>query len=336
MVFSSLETTEEIDKYNKIIKDLTAEYDGLVDSTALKFINQQISEVSKQIDKTKKQLDSAKNDLAIAKAIYEANEKKCDEIADDVEKANRYMDNKSYIDDTISAYKSAMRSKELSDSLHKDLDNTNRMIEILEDEIKKIRYTLENDVTFKLNLQSQLESQKKELESSYETTEIIKESLSSTKGIPLIFIQLYLKNIQILANQILQEMFDENISIDNFVITEKEFRIPYSVNGIPVIDVSFASQGQRTVIVMALSFAIMQQFVSKYNIILLDEMDGPLYRQNKEKFIQIVEKQMKRIGCEQVIMITHNNLFENYPVDLILTSHFENNDYNKSNTIWKI
>ena len=80
----------------------------------------------------------------------------------------------------------------------------------------------------------------------------------------------------------------------------------------------------------------MQQFVSKYNIILLDEMDGPLYRQNKEKFIQIVEKQMKRIGCEQVIMITHNNLFENYPVDLILTSHFENNEYNQSNTIWKI
>ena len=39
LVFSSLETTEEIDKYNKIIKDLTAEYDGLVDSTAIKLIN---------------------------------------------------------------------------------------------------------------------------------------------------------------------------------------------------------------------------------------------------------------------------------------------------------
>ena len=42
-------------------------------------------------------------------------------------------------------------------------------------------------------------------------------------------------------------------------------------------------------------------------------------QENKEKFISIIDKQMDKLGCEQMFIITHNNIFENYPISLIQT-----------------
>ena len=131
-------------------------------------------------------------------------------------------------------------------------------------------------------------------------------------------------------------MFGENLTLLDFVISEKEFSIPYMVNGIQVKDVSLASQGERSAIVMGLSFAMLQQYMAIYNVMLFDELDGPLDVRNKKKFIEVVEKQMKSINAEQVIMITHNNIFENYPVDLILTSENNESNFNNSNIIWSV
>ena len=69
---------------------------------------------------------------------------------------------------------------------------------------------------------------------------------------------------------------------------------------------------------------------------LFDELDGPLDVRNKKKFIEVVEKQMKAIDAEQVILITHNNIFEHYPVDLILTSENIDSNFNNSNIIWSV
>jgi hypothetical protein len=49
-----------------------------------------------------------------------------------------------------------------------------------------------------------------------------------------------------------------------------------------------------------------------------------------------VEREMEKIGAEQIVMITHNNLFEDYPVDLICTSRMDDNDYSESNIIWEV
>ena len=100
------------------------------------------------------------------------------------------------------------------------------------------------------------------------------------------------------------------------------------------MDASYSSQGERATIVLALSFALLSQMMGRYNILLLDEIDSALYKDNRRRFIKIVEEQMKLIGCEQAFLITHNNLFENYPVDIILTSELEDMVYNKGNIIW--
>ena len=210
------------------------------------------------------------------------------------------------------------------------------MISQCEDQIKAMENKLFNEVLYKINEKKSALDEKEILEDKFEYVEIIKESLSSTKGIPLIFIQLYLKNIQSIANNIIHHMFGENLTLLDFVISEKEFSIPYMVNGIQVKDVSLASQGERSAIVMGLSFAMLQQYMAIYNVMLFDELDGPLDVRNKKKFIEVVEKQMKSINAEQVIMITHNNIFENYPVDLILTSDNNESNFNNSNIIWSV
>ena len=174
----------------------------------------------------------------------------------------------------------------------------------------------------------------KKLNDDYSNIELIREAVSMSKGIPLLYAQIYLKNIQILANEIIHQMFDENISLLDFVITDKEFRMPYMVNGIEIEDASCSSQGERTTIVLALSFALLQQMMGKYNILLLDEVDSALYKDNRRKFIKIIKEQMERIDCEQAFLITHNALFENYPVDIIQTSEMDD-DYNKGHVIWK-
>ena len=50
---------------------------------------------------------------------------------------------------------------------------------------------------------------------------------------------------------------------------------------------------------------------------LLDEIDGPLDIKNRERFIRILENQIDRISSEQNFLITHNDMFSSYPVDIL-------------------
>lgn len=338
MIEKIVSTHENIEKAEKIkarLNELKLERASLADLGSITVLNDQLNDlelratnirakmvaIDVELDQKKEELNDLKNDLEVVEynceviSQYEGIINKKETIVENYNKAMESLELIKVYDAQVNAYETQIR----------ELDNT----------IRDQKNIIDN-LTYKIMKKEELETQKNGIEERFEYVELIKESLSSTKGIPLIFIQLYLKNIQIFANQIIQSMFDDSISLCDFIITDKEFSIPYKVNGIEVTDISYASQGQRATISLALSFAILQQFISKYNILLLDEMDGPLYKDNKEKFVRIIEEQMERIGCEQCIMITHNNIFENYPVDLIFTSPLEVNDYNKSNVIWKV
>ena len=309
---------------------------ALYDKTGgIKFINDAIAELNTEIGEHKSELGEfteskkqIKADLADITRQFEEVGKLCDVI-------NHYTVNRDYYAKLISDHELALKSDKIRDEIDHDIwviDTNIQSANIwLRDATNKA-----NDLYYKIKSKSDLETQLSDVKSRFEYVEIIREALSSTKGIPLVFIQLYLKNIQILANKIIHEMFSDDISLLDFVITDKEFSIPYIVNGIEIKDVSYSSQGERTTIVMALSFALLQQFIGKYNILLLDEVDSALYKDNRRKFIKIIEDQMGSIGCEQAFMITHNALFENYPVDIILTSEVDQNDYNRGNIIWSV
>ena len=177
----------------------------------------------------------------------------------------------------------------------------------------------------KMEEYEKLTIEKKELDEEFEATELIRNAVSSSRGIPLLYLNLHFGNARNIANAIISSVYGDAIHLERFIINEKEFRIPYSKNGSIVEDVSYASQGELSVISLAISFALLEEFSSyKYNVLLLDEVDGPLDKGNKEKFLRVLETQMERINCEQVFMITHNQLFETYPVDVYVTIDKDN------------
>ena len=241
----------------------------------------------------------------------------------------------------LEKYTSIQQQYEKAKVAESVLDDLRRKIQMISGQMETLKNAQDDEnnklieLIHKIKNKESLEKQLELIKDKYSYVELVREALSSTKGIPLVFIQLYLKNIQILANNIIRSMFsDDEIQLKDFVITDKEFSIPYTVNGIEVLDASYSSQGERATIVLALSFALLSQMMGRYNILLLDEIDSALYKDNRRRFIKIVEEQMKTIGCEQAFLITHNNLFENYPVDIILTSDLEDMVYNKGNIIW--
>ena len=69
---------------------------------------------------------------------------------------------------------------------------------------------------------------------------------------------------------------------------------------------------------MALSFAISTGASSKYNILLLDEIDSGLDEKNRSAFMVMLDRQMEKLQAEQVFMISHNvSGMAEIPVDTI-------------------
>ena len=146
---------------------------------------------------------------------------------------------------------------------------------------------------------------------------LIKESLSSSKGIPLRFVKNYLGNTEEITNELLDIAFNGELYIDKFKITQNEFTIPFYNKGKILRDVKLASQGETSFISIALAFALSSQTMRDYNIMLLDEIDSTLDIKFKEKFLKILENQIDRIHAEQCFFITHGNMFSSYPVDVL-------------------
>ena len=147
---------------------------------------------------------------------------------------------------------------------------------------------------------------------------IIKAS-SPKNGIPLIYVQTFLNDCVDDINDMLANVLPD-VEVCEFVINEKEFRIPYAKGGRIIEDVVSASQGERAIISIALSFALMMKSSSKYNIPLLDEVDGPIHNVSRRSLLLIFSQYFKKINAEQAFFITHNDIFEGYPVDIISTS----------------
>jgi DNA repair exonuclease SbcCD ATPase subunit len=161
------------------------------------------------------------------------------------------------------------------------------------------------------------------LEEKFDEMEILRETLSSTKGLPLLFMKLYMEDIKVRVNDLLAVVYDGDLEIDDFKIDDKEFNIPYTKRGMTVSDIRICSQGERSFISVALSFALMKQSVDKYNVLLLDEIDATLDMRNRRLFIDILERQLDMINARQCFMITHNDMFDNHPVSIIYTNKKE-------------
>lgn len=162
---------------------------------------------------------------------------------------------------------------------------------------------------------------------------LLVDATSSKEGIPLEMINHFLGGCKDLVNDLVFDIFEEDISLEDFNITDKEFLIPYSVNGKYIEDVTKASQGQKSLFNIAIAFSFILMVQLPYNIALLDEVDGPLHKTEHMKFLTMVVKLMKKIGSNQIFLTTHNTALERFPVNYIATTEEDLNLDNGSNLI---
>lgn len=255
-----------------------------------------------------------------------------DEVKETINSLNREIEEKEA---SVSDYEDMVVAMEHEDEVETEFNDLKSKLTLASQLSLQIREktSILNDLQFRKNKMSKthqdnefrIENYKRykkdldELSSKFTDLEYLARALSSREGIPLIFIQAYLKDIKDVANQLLDIVYDGDLHLEDFEITADEFGIPYSTKGTTVKDVIYASQGERSFISLALSFALTYKSISKYNIMLLDEIDATLDISNREKFLHVLEMQIDMIHAEQVFVISHNDMFNAYPVDIVDT-----------------
>ena len=155
------------------------------------------------------------------------------------------------------------------------------------------------------------------LTEEYNPTKDVTAALSPTTGIPLILIKMYLAETEKITNDLLDVAFNGDFKI-KFVTTDKDFSIRVIAKDNTKADIKLASQGELALTTISISLALIEQSIGDYNILCLDEIDGPLDSSNRESFTSILDSQINKLGIEQLFIISHNNAFDIASVDLIL------------------
>ena len=260
-------------------------------------LNSEIHDMRESLSNLQDEVEFLEDFRSIAERKKELN----DELKESCEKIEEYKDQASQLKGYL----------EKQITLSKTIADLNFYIKDLEGRI--------SDIQYRLLEYERLSSELASLQDKYDEIELTREALSSKEGIPMILIKKYLKSVHKITNELLDIAYGGNLRIKPFHITESEFRIPYTVNGRTMSDVTHSSQGETSFITVALSFALMCRRIGKFNIMLLDEIDGPLDKMKRQKFIDVLLHQMDMVGSEQVFIISHNDMFDMYPVSIIST-----------------
>jgi hypothetical protein len=136
------------------------------------------------------------------------------------------------------------------------------------------------------------------------------------------------------ANDLLVMLFDGEFVLQPFVVNEQEFRIPCLGTGLMHDDISSMSRAQKAMINMILSYSILYQSNTKYNIVSLDEIDDSLDESNRSYFMTLLDNLMGILRCEQSFIISHNNELITELADLILLKTVPGANYG-GNIIWR-
>ena len=267
--------------------------------------NKIIEELTGDLNELLSKIDSMNDD------IFELQNKRT--VIYDILQKIKYVLN---IDSDISSLKNEIR--DLTSRLNKisnDMENVKSNIKNsneLTEKLNKINSLLNplfksrDEVSRNINLCDEYNVELQKYKELFNDIEIFKKYSSPTKGIQLIFIELYMNNILTLANNMLSLLFDGQYSLTQFIINENEFRIPCLGSGIINDDISSMSTSEICMISMILSFSILKQSSTSFNILKLDEIDGGLDENNRRIFVSLLYKIKSILDVEQIFIITLN------------------------------
>lgn len=276
-------------------------------------INKKLDSLLINIETTQSEIKSIEIDISNKKELLDTIESVQQKYDSIMELNNTLKENNQKlqeISNSVAAIENAIKKINETNSL---LININNELQPSIQDLNKLKYSLDRLKEYKQEISI--------YQSKYDTIELIKKYSSPTKsGIQNLFIQVYMGQTLTLANSLLSMLFDGTLELKKYIINDKEFRIPCKSLESPIIndDISSCSTAQRSMISMILSFALLQQGSTKYNILRLDEIDSGLDQENRSKFLSVLQEIMNILKVENCIMVSHSseNVLED--MDIIL------------------
>jgi len=214
-----------------------------------------------------------------------------------IDKRNELLETKSKLDSSV----------EVLNELEIDFNKINELINSVNAEIKNLSDQKEV-ITHSLLMLAEYKKEYAEYKREAEIVEKIRYYSSPITGIQNVFLNVFMSKILQTANKLLGYLFNGRFMLGNFVINETEFKIPcIGTEGIMHDDISNMSTAEKSMLSMIISFALLNQSSTKYNVISLDEIDGALDSSNRSNFIIVLDQIMQLLQVQQVFIISHNS-----------------------------
>lgn len=301
-----------------IFDSLTKDINSLIEKT---------DKLAKEIDEINDNINKTNNEIEGLRSAKIKVEKLLNLIVEDFKPSMARESELQKIKETLDI--NSTKINELQENLNvlnTNLGAVNNDIKNLNDERESIKHSL--------LLLEEYKSELDQYSASYNKIEKIRYYSSPSTGIQTLFMQLYMNKIISIANDLLSYLFEGEFVLQPFIINDSEFRIPCLGSGLIHDDISSMSTAQKCMISMILSFSILHQSSSKYNIISLDELDGGLDTNNRSYFIELLDRIMRIMFCEQCFIISHNSELNTASCDLIVLKNNSNEVY-QGNIIWQ-
>jgi DNA repair exonuclease SbcCD ATPase subunit len=163
--------------------------------------------------------------------------------------------------------------------------------------------------------------------------EIIVNIWSPKVGYPAWEMEEFLDTLLEQTNKDLESAWGSTLKINSFNIGPTEFSIAIDREGTIIPDAVECSDGERAILALALSFAVIEinLRLKPYNVLRLDEVDGPLDMDRRRSFLDIILNRIKALNCGSVFAISHNSEFDTVESDLIVLRGADLNNINLEN-----
>jgi DNA repair exonuclease SbcCD ATPase subunit len=139
-----------------------------------------------------------------------------------------------------------------------------------------------------------------------ERYKIIAEATSSTKGKPVIAIRDKIHEALVIANRLLNVIYDGEIELLKPVIDETTFTLPFRCGTNKSDDIRTGSQSESTLLSLALSLALAHTLIPNHFVALVDELDAYIDANTRDMFVLMLNEMMSTLNCEQMFMISHS------------------------------
>ena len=298
--YNLLESLDNMEKVNTEFNRIRGIYKSLIEE-----LDSNIADLRESLSKIDNDILDESEKVQSLKYRHEVLDYKIEAYTNSYDIINKVLSDLDDIKDLENKMSSLSDIAKQVSGLQVDLDSAREKSNRLNEQLNMIlqdRDSIASNKTLLEDYQSDLYLYNK----NFSILEAVRYYLSPTTGIQTVFMRTYMGNIILKANELLSLIFNGQFIIQPFVINEAEFRIPCLGNGLLNDDISSMSTSQICMISMILSFAILSNSSTDYNILKLDEIDGGLDTENRIQFIGLLKQLIAMVGCEQCFLISHN------------------------------